>query len=185
MKYIFFDGWEGIIRVIVTTVAAYLLIIFMLRLSGKRTLAKMNAFDFVVTIALGSILGSVILNKSVPLAEGLLAAGVLIVLQFSITYISVRNKDFKNFISSKPTLLLYKGEIIKQALLKARISMSEINKAVREAGIADLSKVDAIVLESTGDITVIGEVASLKQLTSLQNSVLDDIENFPPKKMGR
>lgn len=169
---------------VVTTIAAYIILIVMLRISGKRTLAKMYAFDFVVTIALGSILGSVILNKSVPLVEGLLAAALLIALQYGITYLSVRNKYFRNFISSTPTLLLYKGELIKQALLKSRISRSEINKAVREAGIADLSKVDAIVLESTGDITVIAETASLKHLNSLQESVLDDIENFPEVKQG-
>jgi len=184
MKYIFYDGLEGIIRVVVTTIAAYIILIFMLRISGKRTLAKMNAFDFVVTIALGSILGSVILNKSVPLVEGLLAAALLIALQYCITYISVRNKTFKNFISSKPTLLLYNGELIKQALLKSRISISEINKAVRKAGIADLSKVDVIVLESTGDITVIGEIAPLNHSNSFQKSVLDDIENFPAGKKG-
>ncbi len=183
MKYIFFDGWEGILRVIVTTITAYIILILMLRISGKRTLAKMNAFDFVVTIALGSILGSVILNKSVPLVEGILAAALLIALQYGITYFSVRNKSFKDFISSNPTLLLYKGELFPQAMQKMRISKPEINKAVREAGFTDLSNVDAIVLESTGDISVIGNISSLKNVNDLRKSVLSDIENFPyPKK---
>lgn len=179
MKYIFFDGWVGILRVVVTTITAYILLIIMLRISGKRTLAKMNAFDFVVTIALGSILGSVILNKSVPLVEGLLAAGLLIFLQYCITYISVRDKKFKKFISSNPTLLLYNGNLLPQAMLKSRISLPEINKAVREAGIISLSDVNFIVLESTGDLTVIGETSTQNNLRSLNKSVLDDIENFP------
>ena len=83
MDQIFFNNWEGVFRVAVTTIITYLLVVIMLRISGKRTLAKMNAFDTVVTIALGSILGSVILNKSTPIAEGMAAIGLLILLHTS------------------------------------------------------------------------------------------------------
>ncbi|MDQ3844263.1 MAG: DUF421 domain-containing protein, partial [Bacteroidota bacterium] len=70
MKNIFFDSWESIIRTIVITVLAYALLIFLLRTSGKRTLSKMNAFDFIVTVALGSTLATVMLNKNVALIDG-------------------------------------------------------------------------------------------------------------------
>jgi len=173
MKYIFFDGWDGIIRVIVSTLLAYTVIIIILRISGKRTLAKMNAFDFVVTIALGSILGAVILNNSIPLAEGLLAACLLIFFQYCITYISVRSQKFKNIISSNPSLLFYDGKLLGKVLKKERIAVGEINKAVRAAGIGDLSEVQVIVLESTGDITIIK-----KSEGKLNNSVLNDVQNF-------
>lgn len=176
MKYIFFDGWAGILRVLITTIMAYFIVIFILRLSGKRTLAKMNAFDFVVTIALGSILGAVILNKSIPLAEGLLAVALLIFLQFIITYISVRSATFKNFISSNPTLLLFDGKLLETVLKKERISIGEINKAVRAAGAGHLSDVKVIVLESTGDITVIKKIDN-----SGKPGVLSDVENFHHK----
>jgi uncharacterized membrane protein YcaP (DUF421 family) len=70
MDKLFFYSWESIIRTGVTTILAYFCLILLLRISGKRTLSKMNAFDFVVTIALGSILATVLLNKSVALADG-------------------------------------------------------------------------------------------------------------------
>ncbi|MBD0377567.1 MAG: DUF421 domain-containing protein, partial [Flavisolibacter sp.] len=72
MKNIFFDSWESIIRTIIITVLAYALLIFLLRTSGKRTLSKMNAFDFIVTVALGSTLATVMLNKNVALIDGVL-----------------------------------------------------------------------------------------------------------------
>ena len=66
----YFDDWAGIVRVVVTAVAAYTALIVLLRISGKRTLAQPNLFDWIVTVALGSTLAGVILTPYVPLAEG-------------------------------------------------------------------------------------------------------------------
>lgn len=71
----FFRDWAGVLRVIVVGTCAYVAVVAMLRLSGKRTLAKMNAFDFVVTVALGSTLASIITSERVVLAEGVTALG--------------------------------------------------------------------------------------------------------------
>lgn len=157
MDEFFFNGWEGVFRVAISTICAYILVIIMLRVSGKRTLAKMNAFDFIVTIALGSILGSIILNKTTPITEGLTAIAILILLQYFITFISVRSNFFKQIISSSPTLLFYDGKILNAALKQQRVSRGEINKSIREAGYSSFEKIFAIILESTGDITVISK----------------------------
>ena len=176
MEYIFFDDWSGIIRIAITTVIAYLMVIIFLRISGKRTLAKMNAFDFVVTIALGSILSSVILNESIPLSEGLLAIVLLIFLQYIFTFISVRSNYFKKIISSSPTMLFYKQEILEDVLRKQRITHDELHKAVREAGFSDYSQIFSIVLEPTGDITVIGQSNA-----SNSSKIMEDFPNSTKK----
>lgn len=74
----FFDSWSGLLRVVVLGFCAYLTLVVALRLSGRRTLAKMNAFDLVVTVALGSTLATVLLTSDVALAEGTLALVLLI-----------------------------------------------------------------------------------------------------------
>ncbi len=73
----------------------------------------MNAFDFIVTIALGSTLSAVLLNKDIALADGILALFLLIFLQYLITWSSVRSETISKIIKSKPEILLYKGEIKK------------------------------------------------------------------------
>ncbi|RZJ88157.1 MAG: DUF421 domain-containing protein, partial [Hymenobacter sp.] len=83
MEKIFFTSWESLVRTLVISLLAYVGLIVMLRISGKRTLSKMNAFDLIVTVALGSTLATVLLSKSVALADGLLAFALLIGLQFS------------------------------------------------------------------------------------------------------
>jgi uncharacterized membrane protein YcaP (DUF421 family) len=84
-------------------------LVLLLRVSGKRTLTKMNAFDLVVTVALGSTLATVLLTKSVALAEGLTAFMLLIFLQFVLTWLSVRSRAVSRLVKSEPTLLAYQG----------------------------------------------------------------------------
>ncbi len=143
MKNIFFDTWESIIRTSVITVMAYVLLIVLLRTSGKRTLSKMNAFDFIITIALGSTLATVILNKNVALVDGMLAFFILIYLQNIITWSSARYKNISNLIKSTPALLVYKGEMLKEIMLKERIDEDEIYATVREKGLSSVQEADA------------------------------------------
>lgn len=168
MNKIFFDNWESLTRTLIITIIAYIAIILMLRISGKRTLSKMNAFDFIITIALGSAFATITLNKSVALADGALVFFLLIFLQYSITWLSVRNKFIKKLITSRPSLLLYKGELFKDVLKKERITIEEIYVAARQKGISDLKSIDAIVLETAGEITVIPKIEN-NQPSTLEN----------------
>ncbi len=85
----FFDSWQGIGRVIVVGTLAYAALITILRISGKRTLTKMNAFDLVVTMALGSTLATIVLSKDVALAEGVVAFALLAALQKSTVVLAL------------------------------------------------------------------------------------------------
>ena len=162
MKNIFFESWESILRTGVITILAYAFLIFLLRLSGKRTLSKMNAFDLIVTVALGSTLATVMLSKDVVLADGVLAFFLLIFLQFIITWLSVRNKVISNRVKSSPSLIVYKGEFLKQMMKKERIDEDEVYAIVREHGLSSLDEADAIVLETDGSLNVIRKVNNLK-----------------------
>jgi uncharacterized membrane protein YcaP (DUF421 family) len=150
----FFSSWAGLGRTVLVGVLAYTALVFMLRVSGKRTLSKMNAFDLVVTVALGSTLATVLLSKDVALAEGLLSFAVLIVLQFLVATASVRWSPFRKFVKAQPTLLLYDGEFLSEALWKERVIEAEVVSAIRSQGILSLSQVAAVVLETDGSFTV-------------------------------
>lgn len=152
---IFFDTWAGVFRILFVGVAAYAILIFMLRLSGKRTLSKMNAFDLVVTVALGSTLATVLLNETVPLVEGVVALTLLIFLQFVITRLSVRSKWFEKFIKSEPTLLVHDGHYLEAALRGQRVTREEIGAALRAHGTTAISDVRCVVLETDGSMTVV------------------------------
>lgn len=146
---------HGLVRILVVGPLAYLLLIAILRVSGKRTLAKMSAFDFVVTVALGSTLATVLLSKDVPLLEGVLGFAVLATLQFVIAWIAQRAKPIEAAIKSEPRVLLQGGKIDQSALLAERVTDEEIRAAVRKGGMGDLAAVALVVLETDGSFSVI------------------------------
>jgi uncharacterized membrane protein YcaP (DUF421 family) len=152
----FFDSWEGVARTLVVGTAAYVVLIVMLRVSGKRTLSKMNAFDLIVTVALGSTLAAVLLDATVPLAEGVLALGLLVFLQYAITWASVRWPRFQHLIKAEPTLLVHEGRYLDGALRRQRVTREEVEAALRQSGKVELDEVRFVVLETDGSLTVVG-----------------------------
>ena len=151
----FFGGWDNLLRTLVVGVLAYITLVVFLRISGKRTLSKMNAFDLVVTVALGSTLATVLLARDVALAEGVLAFALLISLQFAVTWSSVRASWVRRLATGEPLMLLYCGEFLSVALRQARVNEDEVRAAVRSAGIDSLKKVHAVVLETDGSFSVV------------------------------
>ena len=171
----FFDDWQSLLRAFILTVLGYITLIIFIRISGKRTLSKMNAFDFLVTIALGSCLAAVSLNKDIALAEGALVYFTLLLLQFIITWTSVRVNFVKKLVTGKPALLLYKGELLDEAMKKERITIEEIYMKARASGITNLSEVEVIVLETTGDITII----SKSERSISRDETLKNVSGYP------
>ncbi|MDQ3541889.1 MAG: DUF421 domain-containing protein [Chloroflexota bacterium] len=167
----FFEDWSGLGRVIVVGILAYVTLVLVLRLSGKRTLSKMNAFDLVVTVALGSTLATIILSKDVALVEGISALGLLVGLQYVVTWSSVRSKAIGRLMKSDPTLLFYQGRFLHEQLRHSRVVEEEVLAAVRQQGIASLDDVDAVVLETDGTMAVVtpgsGGRSSLAPVTGI------------------
>lgn len=151
----FFDSWADLGRILAVGALAYAALVFLLRISGKRTLTKLNAFDLVVTVALGSTLATVLLNSDVTLAEGVLALGLLIFLQFAITWASVRSPRFQSLVKAEPTLLVRDGRFLHGALKAQRVTEEEILAALRAEGVADRSDAAAVILETDGTISVL------------------------------
>lgn len=149
-----------IVHTIIVGIFSYLALIIILRLSGKRTLSKWNAFDFVVTIALGSTLATALTSTQVSFTQSVTAFLVIILLQFIITFTSVRSSGIKNLIKSKPTLLFYEGQYREEAMHGERVVKAEVRAAIRERGIADIESVHAVVLETDGGFSVIAQAGN-------------------------
>ena len=150
----FFDNWFGLLRVVVVGVAAYAALVALLRVSGKRTLAKLNAFDLVVTVALGSTMATVLLSKSVALAEGLLAFALLVGLQYAVAWLSVRSPRFGAVVKSEPALL-HRGRFLEGAMRRERVTHDEVVSALRSSGLSRPEDAAAVVLETDGSLSVV------------------------------
>lgn len=142
-EIIFFAGWPGVLRAVISGALAYFALVVLLRVSGKRTLAKMNAFDLVVTVALGSILATITLSKDVALAEGVAAIAVLVGLQFVVAWLSARFKSVSQLVKAEPALLFHRGEFLRAA--------------IRSSGKGALENVEAVILETDGSFSVVSQ----------------------------
>ena len=172
----FFNDWYGLGRVLLVGSSAYVVLVIILRISGKRTLSKMNAFDLVVTIALGSTLATVLLTKDVPLAEGALAFVLLAALQWLVAWCSVRSRSWRSLVKSEPRLLALRGELLADAMRDERISADEIFAALRSQGLVSIQQVEAVVLETDGSVSVLPGSDRPNDLSALQH-----VRGFSPQ----
>lgn len=152
---IFFDGWPKLGRALVLAVLAYGALVFLLRVSGKRTLSKMNVFDFVFVVALGSTLATIILSTDVTLADGVLALMTLIGLQILLSWLCLQSHRLNLIINGEPSLLLHHGKFLKETMKRQRVTEEEIQAAVRNQGLMALEEVDSVVLETDGTFSVV------------------------------
>ncbi len=152
-----YDNLAGLVRVLVVGPLAYGWLIVVLRITGKRALAQLNAFDFIVTVALGSTLATVVLTNSVAWTEGALALALLAVLQFAAGWASVHAGWVRRALTAEPTVLLRDGQVIEASLARERVSQQSLNQAVRGAGLGGLDQVAVVVLETNGKMSVVGK----------------------------
>lgn len=170
MENIFFESWSRFWDVALMTVISFIILFLFIRISGKRTLAKFNAFDFVVTVALGSTLTYMMLAM-VPLAEGVLVLLLIIALQYILAKLAQKSDKAEEIINSSPHLLFYKGKYLKDNMDKEAITVEEIYAVIRQAGVEKIDEVLAVVIELNGEISVVK-----KSDTSEGKSALQDLE---------
>lgn len=154
-----FDGFDTVLRTLLMGIMAYAVIVIIVRISGKRSLTQLNAFDLIVTVALGSILSSVILLQEIAIAQGITAFLVLIIMQYFITKLSVSTNVVNKYIKASPVMLFYNGEYQHGNMKKERVVETEIKQAIRSNGNGGLSDVRAVILETDGSLSVINKTS--------------------------
>ncbi|GEK21015.1 DUF421 domain-containing protein [Cellulomonas xylanilytica] len=163
----FFDAWADVLRVVVVGTAAYVALVVVLRLSGKRTLAELNAFDLVVTVALGSTLATILLSPDVAWAEGVTAMLVLVLLQLLVSWSTSLLGPGRSVVTAAPATVLRDGVLDQEAIATQRLTAAEVRQAVRGSGEGGLDQVARVVLETDGTLSVI-RASALGDATALE-----------------
>ncbi|MEO9777931.1 MAG: YetF domain-containing protein [Sedimentitalea sp.] len=131
-------------------------VVVCVRVIGLRAFSKMTSFDFVTTVAIGSLLaGCVQATDWSALMQALIAIAALLGIQYAVSRARSHRDDFEGVIGNTPTLLMRDGEFQESALTRTRTTRSDIIAKLREANVLHVSEVRAVVLESTGDISVL------------------------------
>lgn len=145
---------ESLIAIILTALGIYLALVIYTRISGKRSFSKLSSFDFAITVAIGSIMATSILSKSVSLIQGAVGLGILYVIQMLVAHLR-RYQAVRGLIDNKPTFLMKDGVVLEANMKKCKVTLSDVKAKLREANVIQVSEIKAVVFESTGDISVL------------------------------
>lgn len=140
---------------VVRAAIMYFMALVMVRLLGKRALGELGPFDFVVMTGVGHTVVSIALDKSIPFYEGIIILSTLAVLEYIMSYLSLKNQTLSNLITGKPVVLIDNGRIIKENLAREKFNVDDLLQELRKQGIRDIDEVEKGVLESCGGFSVI------------------------------
>lgn len=163
---------DAVIRGGVLTAAALLWVLVLSRIVGLRSFSKMTAFDFVATIASGSLLANAATASELPaFLQSITALAALFLVQFGLAWLRQRSETARELMDNRPHVLLFDGEFDEEALRRTRVSRADILAKMREADTHSPGSVKAVVLESTGDI-------SIMRKDDIDPALLEGLDNY-------
>ena len=147
--------WQQVLGISLSAIGFYLGLMLFTRLMGLRSFSKLSSHDFAMTVGIGSILASTVLSDTPSLMQGLFAVAVLFVIQGVISFIRRKFKPLKSLIDNRAIILMAHGEYFSRNLKEANLSTSDVQQVLRKNGIKSKTEVFAVIMETTGDMSVI------------------------------
>jgi uncharacterized membrane protein YcaP (DUF421 family) len=148
-----FPGTHVLLEVALRTTVVYAVVLAGVRLSGKREVGQMTPFDLTLLLLISNAVQNAMTGPDTSLLGGVVAATTLLVLNYCVAELSGGNRRFRKFIQGQPSLLVHDGQVISSHMSKEHVSMDELNRALREHGIASCKDVALAVLEVDGSIS--------------------------------
>lgn len=163
---------DTVARAAILATLAVFWVIIVVRIVGLRAFSKMTAFDFVITVATGSLLaGAGMATSWTGFFQPTVAIAMLLGVQYAVARLRQSSDVFETVVQNCPVLLMRDGEILHEALNATRVAEDDLIAKLREANVLDLRNVRAVVLETTGDISVLhGESLSTNLLDSVRTT---------------
>ena len=145
----------AVLMVVLSALGIYLTVVLFTRLAGLRSFSKMSSFDFAITVSIGAIIASTLLAKNPPLLQGVIGLAMLYTLQVGVSALRQRFDIVSRMVDNDPVLLMAGPEMLHENMKAARVTGDDLRAKLREANVIHLSQVRAVVLESTGDLSVL------------------------------
>lgn len=160
-------------EVVAGTVILYIGIVVYTRVFGLKSFSKMTGFDFLNTVAIGNLLAMSVATSSPSLFVGGLLIGLLYLLNYLITFITFKSQTAEGLMDNSPMLLMENGKVLFENLKKTKVTENELRGKLREANVIRLSEVKAVILETTGDVSVM----HTSKDEELEDYIMEDVES--------
>ena len=167
--------------VIISAIGIYIAVILFTRLSGLRSFSKMSSFDFAMTVAVGSVIATTILNENIPLIQAVVGLGALYALQIGVAKLRGISPFINNLVDNQPVLLMRGSKVLHENLRSTKVTPDDLRAKLREANVTDFSQIKAVILETTGDISVLHSKDSAQ---ILDDDILTNVKGWDGKNGG-
>ena len=145
------------LEIALRTCAVYLFIVAAIRLFGKTELAQLSVTDLVFILLISNSVQNAMVGPDSSLGGGLIAASSLFILNSIIKRLTFKNKTINKFLQGEPIMLVHNGILLEEHLKKVKITHEELNAAIREHGVTDVSHVNLAILEADGNISILSD----------------------------
>lgn len=146
--------------ILVRTVLAYVFLLAIVRLMGKRQIGELQMTEFISAILLSEIASLPLTDRDIPLLYGILPLCVIGSFEVILALLCKRFAPFRHFLEGKPIELVQNGKYVEQNLTKTRISREEVDAQIRNNGFAGIAEVETVILEQTGKMSVLPKTDS-------------------------
>ena len=134
----------------------YVLMLFVIRILGKRTVGNFAAFDLLVALMLGEVADEIIYGD-VSIAQGVVAIGVVAALQYGNSWLSYWDHGFDAILEGKPTPIVRSGELVEKGMRQEHMNEKAVMHELRLQGVDDIREVKLAMVETDGVVSVIKE----------------------------
>jgi uncharacterized membrane protein YcaP (DUF421 family) len=148
-----FPGAHVLLTIVLRTAVIYIVVLAGVRLSGKREVGQMTPFDLTLLLLISNAVQNAMTGPDTSLLGGVVAAATLLILNYLVAELSGGNRRFRKFVQGQPSLLVHDGQVISSHMAKEHVSMDELERAMREHGIASTHDLALAVLEVDGSIS--------------------------------
>ena len=136
------------------TVILYLVLIFSVRIMGKRQIGQLEASEFVVAMLIADLASVPMQDISIPLLSGVVPILTILGLELLFSFLVMKSMAFRKFLCGKPVILIDNGKIIRENLRSSRVTMDELSSHLRQKDVLCISDVQYAILETDGNLSV-------------------------------
>ena len=137
------------------SIILYVLVLIVMRFMGKREIGQLEPFELTISISIADLASTPMANPGIPIHYGIIPIFALLVMHFLISFFNMKSFKFREFLSGKPSILINRGKIDEQVLIKENFTINELQERLRGNNIFDLADVEYAILETSGQLTVI------------------------------
>ncbi len=156
----------------VRSIILYMIVLVVMRLMGKREIGQLQPFELAISIMIADLASIPMTETGIPITRGIIPILGLLIVHLTISVLNLKSIRAREVICGKPRILVYRGKIDEQALIKERFTINELEERLRDKDVFDLGDVEYAILETSGQVTVI-------QKPNKRNTIPEDFNIMP------